>query len=352
MAERVRLGVIGCGVIGPRHMAAAAAAPDIELVAVADPIAERARAAAEKHGARKTYASAEELIADPEVEAVVFAVAAADRLESPFAALAAGKHILLEKPPAMDAATIKRLIAARGDRVAGSCSCRFQATQSWRAAADFFATGALGPIRNVHCRVFDAAGPPPKTPPPEWRLKKARNAGGILVNWGSYDLDYLLSLTGWSLTPKTVLAQTWGVPPRFASHVAPGSDAETHFAALVRCEGGAVITIERGEYMPARPEACWQVVGANGTLQLVMTPNRPIAVVFDEASSEKGVFSRTLWEGTDDWDSLHLLPVQDFARAILEGRQPATNLERALVIQQIADAIYASAESGQAVEIV
>lgn len=351
MADRVRLGVIGCGVIGPQHMRAAAGTEYIDLVAVADLIGERAQQAAQKHGAQRIYRSAEELIADPDINAVVFAVAAADRVESPLAALAAGKHILLEKPVAMNAAAVKQLLAARGDRVAGCCSCRFQTTDSWQAAAAFLRTGALGPLRNVHCRAFQAGGKPPKASPPDWRLKKARNGGGILVNWGCYDLDYLLSLTGWSLTPETVLAQTWPVPPRFLSHVAAGSDAETHFAALVRCEGGTVITIERGEYMPARGEACWQIVGTNGTLQLTMTPGEHLTVLYDDTSAEEGVFSRTLWEGSYDWQGLHPFPVQDFARAILEGRQPATSLERALVIQQITDAIYASAESGKAVDI-
>jgi predicted dehydrogenase len=351
MADRVRLGVVGCGVIGPSHMKAAAEASYLDLVAVADSIQERAQQAAEKYGARKVYASAEEVIADPEIDAVVFAVAAADRTESPLAALAAGKHILLEKPVAMSATAVKRLLSAGREQVMGCCSCRFQATESWRVAKEFVSTGALGPLRNVHCRALVAAGKPPKGTPPDWRLKRARNGGGILVNWGCYDLDYLLSMTGWSLRPKTVLAQTWQVPPRFLSHVAPDSDAETHFAALVRCEDGTIITIERGEYMPARTESCWQVVGTDGTLHLMMTPGEKLTLVHDDTSTEEGVTSRTLWEGGYDWQPLLDYPVQDFARAILEGRPPATSLERALVLQQLTDAIYASAEGGKAVEV-
>jgi predicted dehydrogenase len=76
-----------------------------------------------------------------------------------------------------------------------------------------------------------------------------------------------------------------------------------------------------------------------------------LAVAYDDTSTEEGVVSRTLWEGECDWNVLHPLPLQDFAQAILEGRPPATSLERALVIQQITDAIYASAESGRAVDI-
>ena len=39
------------------------------------------------------------------------------------------------------------------------------------------------------------------------------NAGGILTNWGCYDLDYLMTITGWALRPRQALAATWGVAP-------------------------------------------------------------------------------------------------------------------------------------------
>jgi len=63
------------------------------------------------------------------------------------------------------------------------------------------------------------------------------------------------------------------------------------------------------------------------------------------------VVTETLWEGTDDMGTIHFRPISDFAAAIREGRQPKTSLERALVVQQITDAIYESAEKMKAVEI-
>ena len=133
----------------------------------------------------------------------------------------------------------------------GCCSSRHQFLPSAESATKFIAGGVLGPLRTLHCRCFRAAGERPKTSPPAWRLSNSMNGGGVLANWGCYDLDYLLGLTGWSLRPRLVLAQTWKVPPQFEAHVAPGSDAETHFAAFVLCEGGTVgfwkIMNEHGE---------------------------------------------------------------------------------------------------------
>ena len=73
-AEPVRLGVIGCGVMGQRHMAAAKGSAQIEVVAVADVRAEAAKEAAAKFGVPAAYRSAGALLKDKRVEAVVLAL--------------------------------------------------------------------------------------------------------------------------------------------------------------------------------------------------------------------------------------------------------------------------------------
>ena len=349
--ERVRLGVVGCGVMGKRHLAAAAESPLLEPVAVADRFEEKAGEAAREYGIEKVYAEGAMLIEDPDVDAVVLATPTADRNALGVPALEKGKHLLVEKPVAMTAADVERMIAARGDRVAACCSGRYHFLASTTAAREVVAAGALGELRVVHCRAHGAAGPPRQKSPPAWRLNKALNGGGILVNWGCYDLDYLFDVAGWTLKPRTVLAQAWTVPPRLQANVAEGSDAETHFSALIRCDGGTVITFERGEYMPAHSESAWQIVGTQGALNLVMVPQEGKVITHDDLTAEEGVVTRTVWEGTETWGDMLGRMVVDFAEAIVHGREPATTLEKSLVIQKITDAIYASAESGRAVDI-
>ncbi len=176
-------------------------------------------------------------------------------------------------------------------------------------------------------------------------------AAASLMNWGCYDLDYLFTLTGWQLRPRLVLAQTWSVPEQLAGNVAPGSDAETHYAAFVQCDDGIVFTFERGEYMPTRTEQAWQVSGTRGTLQLNMLAADKAQLQFDEATAEAGVTSHIVWEGSDVHDTIMCHPVTDFADAILEERPPATDLHRSLQLMRLTDAIYASVASGQAVKI-
>ena len=347
----VRLGVIGCGVIGQFHLATARQAPQIDIVAVADLREEAARATAEKFDVQKVYADGEALLADPNVEAVVLAMPTRGRAELALSAFARGQHVLTEKPVAMNADEVRRLIRARGKLVAACCSSRYRFQPSARAAAEVIAGGALGELRVLHCRGIVAAGKPPEKPPPPWRLTKSLNGGGILMNWGCYDLDYLLGLAGWSLRPEQVLAQCWRVPPQFESHIAPGSDAETHFAALIRCDNAAVISIERGEYATAESESAWRIVGTRGSLRLHMLPGEGKQIVHHDTTTDQGVISKTIWEGDDGYQTPNDGPVRDFAEAIREGREPETSLEKALVVQQITDAIYESAERDVAVEI-
>lgn len=347
----LKLGIIGCGVMGTRHLATAVALDGVEPFAAADLIPERVEEAQRQFGVARTYSSGARLVRDPEVEAVVLAFPTAGRPKLALAAFRAGKHVLTEKPVAMNAGQVRRMIAARGRLVGAVLSCRQRFTPHALAAADFLASGALGTLRLLRMRSIDPAGPQPEKLRPSWRLRTAENGGGILMNWGCYDLDYLLGLTGWALKPRTVLAQTWPIPPQLASHVVPDSDAETHYAALIRFDGGAAMTLERGEYMPAQADHAWQIVGTRGSLSLRLLPGKNKQVVFDETTTAHGVAPRVIWQGDEDWGTAANAPMADFVEAVRTGRPPMTPLERALVVQQITDAIYRSAAAGKAVQI-
>ena len=83
-----------------------------------------------------------------------------------------------------------------------------------------------------------------------------------------------------------------------------------------------------------------------------MTTEQEKIIAFDAADAERGIVSEVIWQGEEDASRVHAGPVQDFCAAIREGRQPKTGLEQALVVQQISDAIYRSAQLGQAVEVI
>jgi predicted dehydrogenase len=349
--RKLKLGIVGCGVIGPHHMNGAAASSTIDLVAVADLIEERARAKAAEFSVRKVFREGMDLIRDPEVEAVVLAFPAGKRAELAYEAFRLGKHVLVEKPGATSAAEIEKMISLRGERVGACCSSRYKFLPSFEAARELVSSGALGDIREVYFRALGSAGPAPTQPPPAWRASRAQNGGGILVNWSPYDLDYLLSICCWTVKPRSAFAQTWPVAPHLAARVDPASDAENHFAALIRCDGGAVIHAERGEFTSIQTENAWQIIGSRASLRLHMTTTDTKRIWLDETDADKGLTSRLFWEGTEDAQLVHNGAVQDFAEAILYRRPPKTDLSQALVVQRIFDAIYSSAATGQVARI-
>jgi UDP-N-acetyl-2-amino-2-deoxyglucuronate dehydrogenase len=349
--EPVKLGVIGCGVIGSVNLRDAMESELTEVVAAADLRVER-REWAQEQGVPRVYEDGRDLLdEDPEVEAVIVAFPAAGRTAMVLRAFARGKHVIDEKPVAMNAREVETMIGAQGDLVAGCFSARMRAFDSAEAATKLVASGALGDLRMLHVRVHVEAGPPTEKAPPPWRESFSMNAGGILTNWSCYDMDYILGIAGWSFRPRTALAQTWPCVPQFRDHVAPESDADSYFAALVVGEGGTVLSIERGEFMPAHAQSAWQIVGTKGSLTLSMSPGKDTTIVHDDASGEEGVVSRTIWEGDDTSPGGNRRVIEDFALAVREGRPPLTSLENALVIAQITDAIYESAARGTAVEM-
>jgi len=357
--DTLGVGVVGCGVIGRKHLEAIDHSPLVTAVAVADLNTDAAREAAEKHGVGGVYGDADNLIADGAVDIVVLAMPVKGRAAVAKKAFAAGKHVLLEKPAAMNGDELREIIAAReeaadaaGRPVLGaSCSSRHRFLASAKRAAEELAAGTLGPLRVLRARAAKPTGEPPKTPPPVWRVRKDLNAGGIMSNWGVYDLDYLLGLCGWRLRPKVALANVWPVSDRFDHQVAEGSNAETQVAALIRCEGGEVILLDRGEFIPAEAEDAWAIVGEHASLRLPLKPGKGSQLVLDRGDRETGATREVLYEGDETWDTVHFGPIHDLAEAVNEGRPPATALEHALQITTITDAIYRSAETGAAADV-
>jgi len=350
--EPVKLGIIGCGVIGTTHVKNATKSPLVELVAVADIIKERARTIAEKFNVPLFYQNDEELLDNDQIEAVWLAMPTGVRTPVAFKALKKGKHVLLEKPAASNSAEIEKMIQLRGDRVVACCSPRFVFSGHAKAAAKCISSGRLGKIRIVRARVINPTPPYPSPSPPPWRQSMKLNGGGILVNWSCYDLDYLMQIVNWQLKPRVVLAKWWPVAEKMSAYVAKGSDADSHYIALIICDNDIVLSMERAEFSSATNDQAWEIIGTEGTLHLSMVPQKgkPNAVILDRFVPGKGIVSEVIWEeGQDSGPQGGVL--EDFVYAIRHKKEPKTNLERALVMQKITDAIYASNRTGQAISI-
>ena len=348
----LNLAIIGCGVIAQYHLRAVARLDTARVAAVCDVRAEAAEKTAAAFNIPRWTTRAAELFADPAIDAVILALPANLRTALGLEAFRHGKHVLTEKPVAMNADEVRALLAAQGDRVGACCSSRYRAMESAQVATEFLRTGALGALRTITCRAVQPAGAPPQNLPPAWRLRKDLNGGGLLLNWGCYDLDYLLGLLDFKLTPHHVLARTWTVGAPFTAYAAPGSDAETHIAGVATFAEGCVLTYERSEFSTMPHHHFWQITGELGTLDLVMTKTTTTNLFLTTPDPVHGTTTRALWTGDETTNTLeHDGPVHDFVAAILHHRRPRTTLEDALLLARLSDAFYASSAAGAPVAV-
>lgn len=188
--EPVRAGVIGLGRSGWfLHAQRLAQDPQYQLVAVVDPEAERRREAEKELGCR-AYATAQELIADGEIEMIAIATPSHTHGELTCAALDAGKHVLVEKPMAVSVAEAQAMIDAAQRN--GKLLTVFHLL---RYAGDFLKvreiieSGVLGPLHQIRIATHDFQRRA------DWQTLR-KFGGGQLNNTGAHYIDQVLALSG------------------------------------------------------------------------------------------------------------------------------------------------------------
>ncbi len=336
----VRVGIIGAGWPGQRHADGYAACPDAELVAISDLNLDRRRAFAARYGVEDTYGDYQDLLADPDIEAV--SVALPNFLHKPatIAALEAGKHVLCEKPPARTRAEAAAMAeaAAQQERVlAYALQRRFlPATEQLRERVQQGELGTLYHARAVWTRAW---GVPQGAA--DWFTDPERAGGGALIDIGIHALDLAWYVMGCPEL-RSVAGQ---VHNRF-----PGETATEDSAfALIRCAGGRTIQLETSWILPqARDEQCVHVYGTEGGASLEERSLALHRVSADGCTTERPPVP-------SGWPDGYVAPFEaqavDFIRAIREGGAPCTPAAQGTQLMALLDAIYASAEAGQEVRI-
>jgi predicted dehydrogenase len=191
----LRHAIVGCGRVAPSHADAFARLPEAELAACCDLDLDKARALAERFSARRVYASLKDLLADAGVDSVSLCLP--HHLHAPVAeqALQAGKHVLLEKPFAMDGAEAARLAAAarRSGRILQPvCQHRFDFVV--RSVKEIVSQH-LGQICMARAHL-ECRRPPEYYSQSDWRGRWKTEGGSVSINQAYHVLDLLLWLLG------------------------------------------------------------------------------------------------------------------------------------------------------------
>lgn len=191
--------------MGSTHLKAYLQIPDVQLVAVASNVEKQLTGDLSDiqgniggpggkmdFSAVKKYKDPMEAVKDPDVEAVDICLPTHQHADAALAALRAGKHVLVEKPMALDGATADCIVeeAARSGRILMSAQVlRF--VPSYRASADMLRAGTLGPVRSAIFRRRCAA--------PAWSqwLSDPSASGGGAFDLLIHDIDYCIQLFGY-----------------------------------------------------------------------------------------------------------------------------------------------------------
>ncbi len=192
MSKPVRIGVIGAGAIATlRHLPAYKRAQDAgkaEIVAVADPIGTAAQTAATTFGAPHAFTDYQDLLKLP-IDAVSICTPNSYHEPITLAAIAAGKHVLCEKPLALSQDGARRMeTAAQAAGVITAVNFRYRFIPSAWFARDLIAAGELGDIYHVYGDYFNGSMVDPQTPF-SWRQARAESGSGALGDLGSHLID-------------------------------------------------------------------------------------------------------------------------------------------------------------------
>ena len=331
---QVRVGIVGCGYQGRLLAEAAAEISSLRVTACADPVREAAAGVAALAGHSNVYLSAGELLNKGEVDAVMVATPHQVLAEISLAAVDAGKHVLAEKPIAIDeqeAARIEVAVEQAGVCYMAGYSLRFFVAQ--QQVHDLLAAGAVGKIQAVQAGI----GQPPLS---GW-FARSEMGGGALLYLGSHLVDEVLWYT--QDEPIEVYADV-----RYQADT--GSDETLTFR--IRFAGGAV-----AQCLVTQAADSWfdfvNIFGSEGRIGL--TSSNWLRHEISVSSKTIPAYAQPTRICPRLWGNpimMMLVPeLEEFAAAIREKRQPAITATDGRRVLRILDAVIASDQAGGPVRV-
>jgi predicted dehydrogenase len=317
----IRIGILGAAKIAPLALVTPAkqhSQVDVAAVAARDPA--RGQAFAAKHGIPRALESYDALIADPDLDAVYIPLPNGLHGRWTRAALAAGKHVLCEKPFTANAAEAREIaeVAANSDRVVME-AFHYRYHPLTRRVEEIIASGELGKLKRVEAGF---CFPLPKFSDIRYNYSLA---GGALMDAGCYAVHMVRTFGG--STPEVV----WAQAKLRAPQVDRAMTAEFKFA------GGHTGRVRCSMWSSRLLEISARVIGEQGELR-VLNPVLPSVFHRLTIRSPDGRrverFSRR---------TTYAYQLDAFAAAVLRGEPVKTSPQDAIENMTVIDAIYRAA---------
>ena len=317
-AAPVRIGILGAARVAPLALIKPAEENgEVVVAAVASRDVSRAKSFAAEHGIAGVYGSYEELIADPELDAVYNALPAGLHGRWTRAALDAGKHVLCEKPFTANAAEAREIaeLAAKSDRVVME-ALHYRYHPFAERVGQIIASGELGKLVRVEAA---SCYWQPKLSDIRYNYSLA---GGALMDVGCYTVDMVRTFGG--STPEVVSARA----------KLRGPEVDRVMTAELRFASGHTGRIHCSMWSTDLPHLGAKVVGDRGELRL--NPLNP----FQRFSVRSALGKR---EERFPPRASYVYQLEAFAAAVLRGEPVKTGPKDAVENMTVIDAIYRAA---------
>ncbi len=349
--QQIRIGIIGAGNIANVHMNVLKQLPEVTLSAVTDVYLPLAEARAKEFGIEKIYTSVELLLEDGDIDAVLIAVS--NEWHAPFAvkSLEAGKHVMLEKPMAINIESAKEIVRAqqRAGRVLMIPHQLRWESLSMQVKAQT-EKGALGRIYHAKAGWMRRKGIPGWG---TWFTQMDKSGGGPLIDLGVHMLDLSLYLMGnpkpvsvygavyAEFGPKKKGIGTWGTPNWSGYY-----DVEDLATALIKFDNGATLSLDVSwaALTPTDDEPYVELLGSDGGASIRGRKGRLMTEKFDRPmDAELDIPER------DEGSRLRM--ARHFIECIRESKEPMTSAMSGYTNNLILDAIYRSSHTGHEVQL-
>lgn len=346
MSKKLQVGIIGTGGIAVRnHMPAWQKHPDTEIIAVCDVNEESMQRAADEFGAKYRLTDFRKLLEMDEIDVVDICTPNYLHAEPTILALNSGKHVMVEKPMAMNGEEGEAMVeAARkaGKKLMVALNCRYGAEA--RALKRFVDAGDMGDVYYARVQALRRRGIP------GWGVftQKDKQGGGPLIDIGVHALDLTLWLMG---HPKPVSASgqcytKFGTRPGlvglFGKWDHTNYTVEDFATGLVRFDNGATLVIESSFAANIEKDVFnTALMGTEGGCEW-----NPVKLFREERETLVDVSPVFLPK-----INTHEAEVLDFADAILKDLPSPIPGEEGLMVTKILDAIYKSSEEGKEVPV-
>jgi predicted dehydrogenase len=347
--EKIRLGMIGAGNIGRVHMETFKQVAGAEITAITDVFIPGAEKAAADFGIGQVHSSAETLIQDEQIDAVIIGVPNQFHAALTIQALKAGKHVLLEKPMALNLEEARQIVKAQQEykkivMVAHQMRWEWPSLQ----VKEQIEKGALGDIYNAKAGWFRRKGIPGWG---TWFTQTAQSGGGPLIDIGVHMLDLSLYLMGnpkpvsvfgstyAEFGPKRRGIGTWGTPDWTGTY-----DVEDLATALIKMDNGSTLSLEVSwaVHMDTSNEPFIHLMGSEGGASMQGQKAKLLTEIYDRAVDvELTKPGKAIQE--------RVLLSSHFIECIQENKEPISNVMTGFTNNLILDAIYESSRTGHEV---